>query len=360
MPTIMLPELRPMLDHAAGALRLTLDSAEVTPLAGDGSDRRFFRVRRGADHYVALISPRKNHQGLDENDSYLKIGEHLRRKGVPVPRIFWADAARGWFLLEDFGDRHLQAQVLRGRSSVTAVYRRALEVLVRLHREGRDGFRADYCFDGAFYDPAFVYERELEYFRSAFLVSLMRLEIDREDLRRDFERIAEAAGNGSDRFVFHRDFQSRNLMVCKGKLGLVDFQGMRFGPPAYDLASLLIDPYVALPARLQEVLSRLYWDDARKFLGGSIDAFLKHYRWVRLCRNLQILGAFGYLGTCKGKPRFLAYVPGAWAELTRLLREHFAGCFPRLEECVDTVARKAAFTFPTGGGQVFRDFAAAN
>lgn len=348
----ILPELHLMLDRAGRELGLPLESVAITPLAGDGSDRSFYRVRRGADRFIALISPRKKLDGLDENDSYLKIGRHLHDKGVPVPRFFWADASQGWFLLEDFGDRHLQAHVRNAKNNVVTAYRQVLALLVRLHRDGRDGFRTDFCFDSACYDPAFVYNRELEYFRQAFLVSLIRLDVDREDVRRDFEHIAEAAGTDGTEFVFHRDFQSRNLMVHRGGLGLIDFQGMRFGPPAYDLASLLIDPYVGLPGRVQELLCRLYWSGASKFLGGSSDAFLKRYRLVRLCRNLQILGAFGYLGVTRGKSWFLAYVPGALEQLRHLLRDHLGGMFPQLEKCVESVARQRGFGGGTSGALI--------
>ena len=78
-------------------------------------------------------------------------------------------------------------------------------------------------------------------------MALLGLEIDPDELRPDFEALAEAAGVVKSSLVFHRDFQSRNIMVCRAGLWLLDFQGMRFGPPAYDLASLLIDPYVSIP-----------------------------------------------------------------------------------------------------------------
>jgi len=42
----------------------------------------------------------------------------------------------------------------------------------------------------------------------------------------------------------HRDFQSKNLMIKNEQIFVIDFQGARLGPPSYDLASLLFDPYV--------------------------------------------------------------------------------------------------------------------
>jgi N-acetylmuramate 1-kinase len=81
---------------------------------------------------------------------------------------------------------------------------------------------------------------------------------------------------------------------------------------------------------------------------------------VRLCRNLQILGAFGYLGKTKGKPWFLGYVPGAVEQLRLLLRDHLHGKFPQLQKCVETAARRVGIDRRLPGTQVLRDFAAAN
>src|SRR5439155_9861933 len=52
--------------------------------------------------------------------------------------------------------------------------------------------------------------------------------------------------DGEQRVLVHRDFQSQNIMIRNEQAHLIDFQGMRPGLAAYDLASLLYDPYVDL------------------------------------------------------------------------------------------------------------------
>jgi aminoglycoside/choline kinase family phosphotransferase len=289
---------------------------------------------------VALLSPRKNPSGIDENDSYWFIGRHLHACGVPVPRIHWADRQAGHFLLQDLGDLHLQRHVRRSRSrrQLLKTYRQVVTLLVHLHRTAHRGFLADFCFDTPVYNAPFVYQRELEYFRDAFLVGYLGLAVEAEDLRADFENLAEAAGADCGGLVMHRDFQSRNLMVHQGRLWLIDFQGMRFGPPAYDLAALLIDPYVMLSAGLQEELTALYWSAAQRFLGVSRRAFREQFLAVRLCRNLQVLGAYGFLGKTKGKKDFLQYIPGAWHQLLGLLHGPGGNRYPRLTRLVNRVA----------------------
>jgi aminoglycoside/choline kinase family phosphotransferase len=126
-------------------------------------------------------------------------------------------------------------------------------------------------------------------------------------------------------------------MMNGSKLGLLDFQGVRFGPPAYDLASLLSDPYVALPYNMQKHLVEAYWLAARTFLPFSRRQFLASYRAVRLCRNLQVLGAYGFLGCVKGKTQFLRYIPRAWDQLEYCLLKGTGEQYPKLQKWVRAI-----------------------
>ena len=321
-------------EAASRLVGLPAEPWKTSPLCEEGSQRFFFRLRQGACSFVGLVSPRAKATGTDENDSYLLIGRHLARCGLPVPRILAGDPREGWLLLEDLGDRHLQWLALRGSTNLSRLYARAIGILGKMHREAPRDFDPSMCFDTPRYDPPFVYERELEYFRKCFLASTLGLEIDEEDLRPDFERLAEEAGVWEGNRIIHRDFQSRNLMVRAGKLWIIDFQGMRWGPPAYDLASLLLDPYVRLPACLQKNLLDLYWRENRRFLGLAREGFLGSYKAVRLCRNLQVLGAYGRLGVEMGKVGFLKYIPGAWSRLSGWLEGPRGNRYPRLKKQV--------------------------
>jgi aminoglycoside/choline kinase family phosphotransferase len=315
------------------------EKIRISPFFGDGSDRKFFRIYCGSSSFVGLISPRVKIDSTDENDSYLLIGNHLYSKGLPVPRILYADARQGRFLLEDAGDLHLQNFVRSGRANLESIYSHVVKMLGALHRKAPKGFEPGFCFDTALYDPSFVYERELEYFRESFVNGCLGFEIASDELRPDFEALSEAAGVHKSSLVFHRDFQSRNIMVCRARLWLLDFQGMRFGPPAYDLASLLIDPYVRVPEGLQAGLVSMYWSSAGKSLGGSKGDFIRKFEAVRLARNLQMLGAFGFLGVQKNKRQFLNYIPFAFEQLARHLSKFGRGQLPRLGKLVLAIRR---------------------
>jgi aminoglycoside/choline kinase family phosphotransferase len=94
---------------------LTEDNLSWEEIPGDGSPRRFYRLTGAkGKSWVVMVHerPPTDQRGVTENDSFLYITRHLRTKGVPVPEIYHHDMTRGWFIMEDLGDRHLQDEVI--------------------------------------------------------------------------------------------------------------------------------------------------------------------------------------------------------------------------------------------------------
>ena len=290
------------------------------PLHGDGSERTFYRVATQKESLILIWSPPGDETFPNENDSYVYIGRHLRQKGVPVPEIYGYYRSEGLTLVEDLGSVHLQDAVVPGAERLTSLYGQAIDVLLKMQIQATEGLETRHCFDTSVYNQQFIIERELEYFRRSFLVGALGLEIDFNYLERDFFLLASQAGEGNGQLFFlHRDFQSRNLMLKGDYLYLIDFQGARLGPPQYDLAALLLDPYVQLPEEIQQELLTAYSRAFATVTGGSIDEFLHKYPHVALCRNLQVLGAFSFLTRIKGRSHFAQYIVPAWNRLRQQL-----------------------------------------
>lgn len=304
-------------------------------LAGDGSDRRFYRLPARDHSLVLLHHPHPPGAPVTENDSYFFIGRHLRRCRVSVPEIHRYCRSEGWFLLEDLGDLSLQEVVTAGATPERRreYYFQALELLVRLQIDASPAFSPRWCFDTPRYDANLVRQRECQYFVRAFLQGFVGLEVNDADLAAEFEvLIARALASGEPTLV-HRDFQSRNLMVRSDGLYLIDFQGARLGPRYYDVAALLIDPYVDLSPEAQETFLQAYRDllPARMPLESG---WRETYASLALCRNLQILGAYGFLSRVKGKTGFIPYIAPALRGLHRRLQEENGRTLPRLGQVV--------------------------
>ena len=121
--------------------------------------------------------------------------------------------------------------------------------------------------------------------------------------------------NSFTKAIVHRDFQSQNIMIMNGRTPrIIDYQGARIGPPAYDVASILWDPYYRLEDELREQLLDYYMNRLSKV--EPLNTILP----CRLQRHMQALGAYGYLSMVKGKKYFLKHIP----EALRLLKEESA------------------------------------
>ncbi|MFZ2088243.1 MAG: phosphotransferase [Desulfobaccales bacterium] len=321
----------------AEALSLGVSLAEAQPLAGDGSDRRFFRLP-GRPSLVLLHHPQAPGREVTENDSYFLIGRHLKEKGVPVPEIYVFCREEGWMLLEDVGDLSLAGTVdaAASEADILAWYRQALGLLVHQQIEGKEGFKPAWCFDTPAVTRPFLWERECRYFVWAFLQGYLGLDVDEAELADDFNHLLAGIRPEEAPFFLHRDFQSKNLFVQGEALRVLDFQGARLGPLGYDLAALLIDPYVNLSPAHQEVLLDQYVNLLGERLPVNPRDFRDHYHHVALCRNLQILGAFGFLTKVKGKTQFAPYIPAALAGL-RLRLSALPGAFPQLTALAERV-----------------------
>jgi len=124
-------------------------------------------------------------------------------------------------------------------------------------------------------------------------------------------------------------------MIKEGRLRVIDFQGARFGPLAYDLASLLIDPYTPLPEEEQASLLLLYLGKLERTHPAAAVDFVRQYHVLALQRNLQILGAFAFLSQRRGKTFFANYMAPAASSLHRLLVKPELACFPILRRTAE-------------------------
>jgi hypothetical protein len=138
-------------------------------------------------------------------------------------------------------------------------------------------------------------------------------------------------------------------MITKGGIPrVVDYQGARVGPPAYDVVSLLWDPYYRLEDDMREKLLEYYIGKMIESFGidknheinplipplaknpsipplakGGEGGFFNKIEFkqtllpCRLQRHMQALGAYGFLSKIKGKKYFLKHV----LEGLRLLKE---------------------------------------
>lgn len=329
---ILTPQQRQALEALLRRAGLDLDPNSVRLLAGDGSERVFLRLAAPGGSRIVVIPAPAAPQGQAEAASFWRIGRHLGGRGVPVPELYDFDPESGLVLCEDLGDDLLHTKLQRekpGRAEVLALYRLALDLLLEMQLRGADGFDPAWCWDTGHYDQALMLSRESGYFWQACCRDLLGLGKPL-GLDAEFRALAELAGRAPGGFFLHRDFQSRNLLLQRNRLRILDFQGGRLGPLGYDLAALLNDPYAALPAEVKSELFEYYRQILAAARADLAPSFAEGYLWLALQRNLQVLGAFAFLSRVKGKTFFQSFLRPAAENLERLLRDAGGERFPVL------------------------------
>jgi aminoglycoside/choline kinase family phosphotransferase len=296
-------------EHAARFLtRAGWADAEIAPLPGDASFRRYFRVRK-ADGSAAMLMhappPR------EDPEPFLRAARWLDGNCLRAPLILADDIAAGFVLLEDFGDVRVREYVDAWPDDAAAVYRAAIDTLIQLHRLPPGPF-TDYSLS--------EYMREVRLFTEWYCPT-RGLYIDSKGWTAAWEEaLSPLLSRQRPGVTVLRDYHAENIMLLGGldSQGLLDFQDALVGHPAYDLVSLLQDARRDVAPELEAEMFDHYCRGAAAS-GRVIDVeqFLADYARLGAQRNAKIIGIFVRLWKRDGKPRYLDLIPRVWALLER-------------------------------------------
>src|SRR5210317_1562644 len=324
----------------------TQEKVILTPLSGDGSSRLFFKIKTGNTASFCGVLPDNENakKGRAEAQAAFNIGTHLKKRGIPVPAVHAFDPENGFILFEDLGETLLYDELEKKRNKsgdriwgqIKETYKESIEILLYMQISIIVHFDRKWCWDTQRYDKKLMLERESGYFMQAFCQDMLGIKKFSAELNDEFSKLASYAARQPAVYFLHRDFQSRNLMIVDGKIRIIDFQGGRLGPLGYDLASLLIDPYAELPEQLQHELLEHYLEHLCTY-GLDELAFRKGYPDLALQRNLQVLGAYAFLGFQKQKSFFRQYIFPATFSLHQRLAQPEAKDYPHLRQLTHTI-----------------------
>jgi aminoglycoside/choline kinase family phosphotransferase len=271
---------------------------------------------------------------------FVHVARLLAKAGVHVPKIHAQDLEQGFLLLSDLGNTtYLDAL---DEHNAGRLYEDALDALLRIQRASRPGLLPDYDRE--------LLEKELRLFPDWYLARQLQRKLDSAQLQTLEKAFSAILANnlGQARVFVHRDYHSRNLMVCEPCPGILDFQDAVYGPITYDLVSLLRDAYIAWDEERVIDWAIRYWERARAEglpVAGDFADFYRDFEWMGAQRQLKVLGIFARLSFRDGKDGYLKDQPLVMGYLRRTCeRYRELAALARLLEELEPQEKRVGYT----------------
>lgn len=305
-------QVPPMIPPAGAANFLATcgwSGADILPLAGDASFRRYFRVVDGTRSAVLMDAPPPH----EDPRPFVAVAEWLGSVGLSAPAIIASDLERGLLLLSDFGSARMRERLDEEPAAERELYTLATDVLVHLHGQAPMAGLPPHGLD--------QWLEELRLFTDWYCPAV-GLEVDGDDYQAAWRQVLEpVAKDGLGPVTVLRDYHAENIMLVEGaegveRFGLLDFQDALSGHPAYDLASVLEDARRDVDPAIERAMLDRYIAAA-----GAGDAFERGYWALAAQRNTRILGVFTRLWKRDGKPGYRRFQSRMWGLLERDLAQ---------------------------------------
>lgn len=280
---------------------LATDQIILEPLAGDASFRKYYRVK---DHpgILAVDAPPEH----EKTQEFVEVANAYAHLGLHVPDIRAYSIDLGFLIVSDLGRTSYLQSLQAQPAGADTLYNDALESLVKIS-----------CCDSialASFDTDFM-RTELNHFShwfvDAYLHESMTDELTRM-LNHAYDVLTQRA-TSQKQVSIHRDYHSRNLMVCDGpNPGILDFQDAMRGPITYDCVSLLRDCYIDWPKADVEAWAKNYYyacQGAHRDWQSSESQFLDDFNLMGVQRHLKASFIFARKFLRDNNPGYLADIP---------------------------------------------------
>jgi aminoglycoside/choline kinase family phosphotransferase len=316
---------------------LPQDAFKLTVASADASFRRYFRVHLADKTLIAMDAPPPQ----ENCEPFVRIAKLFGDAGMHVPAVLAQDLKQGFLLLSDLGNVTYLSQL--NDDNAPALYHDANMALVKLQLTSKPGVLPNY-------DDVLL-TREMQLFPDWYIAKHLNISLDEKQLavlQKTFTLLNQNILAQGQVYV-HRDYHSRNLMVCEDNPGVLDFQDAVYGAITYDLVSLLKDAYIGWDEeKIIDWLVR-YWEAARKQgLPVPVDfsEFYRDFEYMGAQRHIKVLGIFARLYHRDGKESYLKDMPLVMHYLRRVC-ERYIELKPmlRLLDYLENKQAQVGYTF---------------
>lgn len=309
----------------------------LTPASSDASFRRYFRANLNGHTLIVMDAPPTQ----EDCRPFVHAAEVLAKAGLNVPHVLEKNLELGFLLLSDLGDTtYLSALNAKNANNL---YRDASHALIKMQLASRPGvFPA--------YDETLL-TREMQLFPDWYVAKHLQHELnaDQQSVLHKVFVLLNRNILGQGQVYVHRDYHSRNLMVCDVNPGILDFQDAVYGALTYDLVSLLKDAYIRWDEDQVLDWTVRYWQAAKKAhlpVPQDFAEFYRDFEWMGAQRHIKVLGIFARLYHRDGKSAYLNDMPLVMDYLRRVCAR-YVELMPllRLLDQLENREPQAGYTF---------------
>ncbi len=295
--------------------QLKATGIELLPMTGDASFRYYYRIK----NFTGLIAVDAAPHLANDNHGFVVVAQLLKNIDLNVPIVYAHDLERGFLLISDLGHTvYLDALC---EANADDLYGNALDSLARLQTvQALEAFSCE-AFDAS------RMRTELDNFRIWVMEKFLNIQLDpiwSQKLTLCFEKMLTLAVEQPQVFI-HRDYHSRNLLVCENNPGILDFQDAMIGPITYDAVSLLRDAYIAWPVEKVARWTNSFYDriyDRKDMHGFSHDHFMYAFDAMGMQRHLKAAFIFARKFLRDDVDRYLVDIPRTLKYVEAISRQY--------------------------------------
>lgn len=310
---------------------------KVYSLAGDASNRRYYRIVHNQQSWVLM----RWDPFIPEKYPFLSVLNHFAINGVHVPQVVSMSPKEGLVLLEDLGDLTLERKFWEAQNQDQSLefYKMAIDELIKIHHKATADQRPCTAFELKFDTEKFMWE--MNYGRENLLEGILEYKFKKgedKELQNIFLDICSRLDREPKKIV-HRDYHSRNLMIKLDQMTVIDFQDARLGPIQYDLVSLMRDSYVDMSDEMSQKLINYYLQESQSFLSKDFSRshFDEIYELQTIQRCFKACGSFASFYHLRQDKRYLKYLSGTLRKVLKAINE-----FPEYKQFADILIDSGA------------------
>ena len=316
---------------------LKSEDHKVFSLAGDASNRRYYRVVLDNQSWVLM----RWDPFVPDKYPFLSVLNHFAKNGVHVPQVIAMSPEEGLVLLEDLGDLTLERKFWESQSQEASLefYQMTVDEIVKIHHRATLDKSPCTAFDIKFDTEKFLWE--MNYGKDNLLSGILKFTFG-DALNKEVTSIFTDICTRLDaepKRIAHRDYHSRNLMLKLDQMIVIDFQDARLGPIQYDLVSLMRDSYVDMNDAMAQTLIDYYLEQSKEFLPKdfSREQFDRVFELQSIQRCFKACGSFASFFHLRQDRRYLKYLPGTLRRVMKAVNE-----FPEYKTFADVLIDSGA------------------